>query len=645
VKRFVFFWFSVTIAVVLAGQGPASGHLTDCPHSFDVLHYGITLHVDIDAETVAGHALVRAQSEVAGLETIGLDFAVLTVDSVLGAGGDLVSSHVGQDLSIDLGRAYAAGDTFEVVVHYHGHPGNIGPDNLGGFYFEGVPKRAMQVGRAVGTDQPSMGKYLFPCWDRPCDKATADLLITVVGTGKRVICNGVLQSAVVDSTAGTATYHWVEDRPVATHRVALHAGKYADLVDSTYGFIHYFVYPRQAEEALINFENVPAMMDVLVGHFGPYPFAKCAYVSAPQADVAHQNCITYPASAVTPVHSNDWHVAEGLTRQWWGACVGIADWRDVWLCESFGRYGQPLFEEQAYGSQAYHDYIYYDLMLHTFADADEYSPVYDPTWPGGHTIYEKGTVVLHMLRYVLGDSVFFSAMRTFRDAYEYDVATTADFQAVSEAVSGRDLAWFFDEWIYDCGWPEYEYAWLAYEAGGLYEIDLVMDQVQVAGPVFTMPLEVGISTAAGDTLIDIWVDDAHEEFALAVGDEPLAVVLDPDRWVLHRATEVSFAGLTGGGEEAGERSPGLRLDLAPNPARSGVCLRYHMPAAGKAVMRIYDAAGREVATLHDSVLGPGEGEIYWDGRREDGGRAAAGAYFCRMATAAGSVSARIILVR
>jgi aminopeptidase N len=511
---------------------------------------------------------------------------------------------------------------------------------MGGFYFDGFPKYAVQVGKTPNGGLSSMGKYLFPCWDWPCDKATAEFHITVPGTGRKVICNGVLEATEIDTLANTATYHWVEQCPVATHCVNLHAGRFTDLVDSTYGYIHYFVYPRLVEDALVNFENVPAMMDVFEDAFGPYPFDKCAYISSPHADVAHQSCIAYPALAITPSHDNDWHVSQGLARQWWGACVGVADWRDVWLQESFGRYGQPLFEEAAYGVGAYQDYVYANLMVHTFNDADPYSPVYDPLHPGGHTIYEKGAVVLHMLRFVLGDSAFFSSLKAFRQAHEYGAATTFDMQAAVEASSGTSLAWFFDEWIYGCGWPEFEYAWVANGAGDVWEISLVMTQVQEAGPVFTMPFEVGVTTAAGDTVLTVWVDDAHEEFTLVVEAEPLALTLDPDRWVLHRATEVPQAGAGGRG-----RDPGLRVDIAPNPARGSATIRYQMPADGEARICIYDPAGRVVARVFDGLLRAGSGDLRWDGRRATGERAAPGTYFCRIETGTDARVTPVILVR
>jgi aminopeptidase N len=618
----------------------ASDPTANCPHSYDALHYGLTLLVDVEGELISGRAAVRAVSEETALETVDLDFAVLTVDSVLRGGVQVAAVHDDPVLTIDLGEPVAAGDTFEVEVFYHGHPGNSGSAEMGGFYFDGFPKCAVQVGKTPNGGLSSMVKYLFPCWDWPCDKATAEFHITVLGTGKKVICNGVLEATEIDSVANTATYHWVEDRPVATHCVNLHAGRFTDLVDSTYNYIHYFVYPRLVEDALINFENVPAMMDVFEDAFGPFPFPGCAYISSPQADVAHQGCIAYPASAITTSHDNDWHVCQGLARQWWGACVGVGDWRDVWLQESFGRYGQPLFEEVAYGAEAYEDYVYHNLMVHTFNDADPHSPVYDPLHPGGHTIYEKGAVVLHMLRFVLGDSTFFGSLRAFREAHEYDVATTYDLQAAVEAEAGTSLAWFFDEWIYGCGWPEFDYAWDADAAGDAWEISLIMNQVQEAGPVFTMPFEVGVTTARGDTVFTVWVDEAHEEFTLAVSDEPLALALDPDRWVLHRATEVAYAGVACGNTDAG-----FILRVAPNPARGGAVIGYSLPARERARVTIYDAAGRAVAQVFEGVLGPGRGDLWWDGRRTSGEPAAPGTYFCRLVAGADAVSTRVIVLR
>jgi aminopeptidase N len=631
----------LTGALLLILVGSPLGEAAQHPHSYDVLHYDVTLTVDIEAELVSGNTLIQSMCVEPGLDYITLDLAVLTVDSVLSEGTALAYSHDDPVLMLNLARSYAPGDTFEVQVFYGGHPGNTGTDEMGGFYFEGIPKLAFQVGIDRVLDPFGMAKYWIPCWDRPCDKATAEYHITVPGTGKKVICNGVLAGIDPDSLAGTVTYHWVEDCPIAPCLMTVNAGRFAEILDPTYDWISYWVYPRLEDDAIINFENVPAMMDVFTEAFGPYPFPKCAYVAVPTADVSHQNCITYPTLAVSPTHENDWHVSGGLARQWWGASVTPADWRDLWLTESFGRYGQPLFEEASLGSEAYHNYVYNDLMLHTFADADPGSPIYDPIHPGGHTIYEKGTVVLHMLRFVLGDSVFFDALRTFSQTYAHTCATTADFQSVVEAVSGQDLDWFFSEWIYDCGWPELEYAWNAVSVDSGWTVTLMMDQIQPVGPVFTMPMEISLSTAAGDTILQTWIDEIHEEYDFLIADVPSSLVLDPNHWVLMKSRELPYAAVSRGKRLIG----GSYLSAYPNPTRRGTLVRYWVSTPQYVIIGIYDITGRLVAPVFEGPAPAGTGNIAWDGMSLSGRAASPGVYFCRMVTGRGSRSVRIVLAR
>ncbi|MFH1312167.1 MAG: hypothetical protein ABIJ00_02970, partial [Candidatus Eisenbacteria bacterium] len=306
---------ALAAALVLLATFSDTGRAQECPHSFDVTHYNVTLTIQIEAELISGNAVLRATCVEPGLDSIALDFAELTVDSVLSEGTSLAYFHDDPVLAIDLSRIYEPGDTFEVEIFYGGHPGHIDSDAMGGFYFEGVPKRAFQVGFDLASDPPAMAKYWIPCRDGLCDKATAEYHITVPGTGQKVICNGLLVGTEIDTLANTTLFHWVENYPVAPCLMSVSAGKYAEVIDSTYDWLSYLVYPRHLEVAAVHFENVPAMLDVYATAFGPYPFPKCAYVAVPTADVSHQNCIAHPAAAITPTHDNDWRVSGGLARQ------------------------------------------------------------------------------------------------------------------------------------------------------------------------------------------------------------------------------------------------------------------------------------------------------------------------------------------
>jgi aminopeptidase N len=610
-----------------------------CPHSFDVLNYDVTMTIDVDAEVLYGNTRVTSVSQEASLSSISLDFAVLTVDSVLSGADTLAYVYADSVLAIDLGQSFAVGDTFEVRVVYHGTPGNEGAGGFGGFWFEGAPVTAFQMGVGLDADPPSMGKFWIPCWDAPCDKATADYRITIPGVGKKVVANGVLVSARLDSVGNTATYVWSETHQIAPHLMTVHARKFAELVDSTYDWIHYWVYPTQADAALTHFANVDLMMDAFIDRYGPYPFSKFGYVSAPKGDMEHQTCVTHNASTVVANHNYDWLLAHEMSHQWWGDLVSVNDWRDVWLSEGFATYSEAVFWEHAYGAEAYRTYMLQSLMTPVLNSGENF-PIYDPNYLWGTTVYEKGGCVLHMLRHVVGDSAFFDALAAYRQAYAFSSAVTGEFQAQVESVAVQDLGWFFDEWIYDRGWPVYEYSWQVIEDEGQYSVNLVIDQVQTNGPVFTMPVDVEITTSAGDTLLVLPVDAAHEVFDLVLASEPTAVTLDPDRWILKEAEEVPYAGV--GGVVPAE----LRLEQnVPNPFSRATSIRYSVPRAQGIRLEIYDAAGRQVVSLIDGPVGPGWREVTWDARDRNQRLVAPGTYFCRLSAAEGRTATRMIVLR
>ena len=614
--------------------------LTDnCPHSFDVLHYDITLFIDFPNEVIYGDTKVLAASQQAGLSTIDLDLTVLEVDSVLCGSDTLGYVYTDPVLSIDLGQAYAIGDSFEVRIVYHGHPGNEGPDGFGGFYFDGRPKMAFQMGVGLVADPPSMGKYWFPCWDWPCDKATADYNITVTGQFKKVVCNGVLVDSYADTVANTATFIWSETHQIAPHVMTVHARRFVELVDSTYDWIHYWIWEEDTTSAPIHFENVDIMMDGFIERYGPYPFSKFGYVAATKGDMEHQTCVTHVRSAIGPHHVYDWLLAHEMAHQWWGDCVSVNDWRDVWLSEGFATYSEAIFREHGYGMASYHDYVQNSLMRPVFLTSENF-PIYDPDYLWGTTVYEKGACVLHMLRHVVGDSAFFDGLAAYRQAHEYESAITPQFQQAVESIHGQSLDWFFSEWIYDAGWPEYEYSWIADSVAGGYDMELVIDQVQTNGPIFTMPVDVRITTLSGDTVITVWADEVRDVFGLTLNAEPTGVELDPDNWILNEAEEVPHAGVDG------VVTFDLQLEQnTPNPFSPATTIRYLVPRSQHVRLDIYNTAGQKVAALIDEVVASGWGEAVWDGKDRHGTTVASGTYFCRFVAEDGIRVIRLVLLR
>lgn len=149
--------------------------------------------------------------------------------------------------------------------------------------------------------------------------------------------------------------------------------------------------------------------------------------------------------------------------------------------------------------------------------------------------YSKGCVVLHMLRGIVGDSTFFDILRTYTydPSVAYGNATTEDFQAVAENVSGLDLDYFFQEWIYGENYPKYSVVWSKNSLGGnRFDLALKITQNINTNPsFFTMPIQIKVNFSTGDTIITVFNNAQVQNFNVTVANEPISITVDPDNWI------------------------------------------------------------------------------------------------------------------
>jgi hypothetical protein len=165
----------------------------------------------------------------------------------------------------------------------------------------------------------------------------------------------------------------------------------------------------------------------------------------------------------------------------------------------------------------------------------------------GTIVYDKGAWVLHMLRHVVGDSTFFDILQAYyQDSrYQYGTAVTEDFQGICEDLYGSDLSWFFQEWIYGTYRPNYKYSWAYQESGGsYYQVYLHIDQTQTTSPlVFTMPVDIVVGRAEGDTTIVVFNDARSQDFQFTIRGAPTNLLLDPNNWILKYSSTTTFGPL------------------------------------------------------------------------------------------------------
>ena len=230
-------------------------------------------------------------------------------------------------------------------------------------------------------------------------------------------------------------------------------------------------------------------------------------------------------------------IAHEVAHQWFGNSVTEGNWHHIWLSEGFATYGANLYIENTYGRDEMAKRLISERQqVLVFADRSP-RPVIDTTVTDWNRLlnansYQKGSWVLHMLRRKVGEVDFWKGLRQYYAAFKNGNALTADFQRVMEAASGMDLSRFFQQWLYQPGYPELAVEWS--QEGGLLELDV--RQVQ-PGPAFDFPLDIKAEGPDGAELkwtVDI--NRSKKAVSLPCNFEPKRIWLDPDTWLLFSAT-------------------------------------------------------------------------------------------------------------
>ena len=338
--------------------------------------------------------------------------------------------------------------------------------------------------------------------------------------------------------------------------------------------------------------------------------------------------------------SEQFLTAHELGHQWWGDSVTCANWQDIWLNEGFATYTEaiwrefrppgigPIGLEGLQGLMAARRPGNVNGSVYCF-DISSESRIFSTSFS-----YNKGAWVLHMLRHVMGDEAFFQALRDHRAANLYSTATTAQFQAVCEAVHGSSLDWFFQPWVYQIGAPTYQYAGRTVTVNGRAFLEVFLEQVQSSTwPTFTMPLDVR-ATIGGTPVTVVARNDARREHLLlpVPAGALTGIELDPDLWVLTVASSTSTSVTGSKTEVAFPEGPPKVTETVPAPsshAAPGTLTEarvwFHKPmtvSSLTAAGRVTLSGARQGAIPRDGVgnrrraAGGGDG----DGRRARAGR-------------------------
>jgi len=624
----------------------------DSTHSFDVRFYNLKIILPMINAQFRGINNILCTSNQNGLNTVSLDCVELTVDSVLVDGVLAVYDTNQGKINITLGP-YNQGQNFQVLVGYHGianttYGGGWFPAGMS--YFRRGQYSAPET-TAYSMAEPSDARRWFPCFDEPWDKADSSRIDATVPKQFQVASNGILTS--VDTVGDLATYHWLEKHPISTYLMSVAITKYAILRDEyvsngdTVPIMH-FVYHADSAQAVAGYQTVPDMIAFYSDTFCEYPFSKygMAVVSPFGGGMEHQTMTT-----ILDYYTWEDGIAHELAHMWWGDMITCADWPNIWLNEGFATYTQALWDEHHHGWATFQSTMQSNQNNY-FDQASSYDfPIFDPP-PGelfnGGIVYSKGACIMHMLRYVLGETDFWQMWPAYADSFKYGNANTPDFQRICEQVSGQGMDWFFQEWVYDLGYPHYEYGWRSVDLGSnQYQLDVQVRQVQTQGPIFRMPLEFRFTAPPSvDTILSGLDSLEFQEFRFIVNlaQAPTTLNFDPDNWIIDEHDQVPYNGVV---SDNSNLVPTLYYlsQSYPNPMTNKAKIDFTLPQEGHVRLAIYNILGQTIKVIVNEKIGAGFHSVYWDGRDQNGKEVSAGVYFYKMEAGEFSATQRLIVIR
>lgn len=499
---------------------------------FVVEHLALDLTLAFETKSVSGVATLRVRRVSETATAIVLDAVAFRIERVEVSGKFADYVYDGRSLRIELGDEI---EEATVRVVYECTPRR-------GLYFIEPDEHRPDLPRQVWTQcQEEDGRHFFPSHDKPHVKMTTELSV-VVPKGWLALSNGRLASR--DERPKGTRFHWKMDEPHPSYLLTLVAGEFATLEEDVDGIpLSYYVPKGREEDARRTFAETPEMLRFFGERFGvKYPWNKYAQVVVSDfffggmenttATTLYEHVLLDERAALD-VTSDDL-VAHELAHQWFGDLVTCRDWSEAWLNEGFATFCEHLFREHRLGQDEYEYGLKTDLGSYVGEAKGRYRrPLvcldYDaPLDLFDRHLYEKGGLVLHTLRRLLGDDSFFAGVAHYLRTHQRALVETRDLQRALERVSGKSLGRLFEELVYRPGHAELEVQ-VSWDDGvltlGTRQTQPTTDGVPA---VFHVPLVVDVGHGEWVERLSFEVSQKAQSFAVPCAKRPAFVVVDPD---------------------------------------------------------------------------------------------------------------------
>jgi aminopeptidase N len=502
----------------------------------------LEIDLDVKGKTLRGKNTIEIEFIRGGSNHFSLNAADLKIEKVLWDDQVVKFREKDEEVLISLPRDYGRGQKGKVCVEYSV------TDPRAGIYFiapdKEYPKRDVQVW-TQGQDDDA--RYWFPCFDEPGIKFISEMKITAP-SGFICTSNGKLMS---EDRSGTQwKFHWKMTLPIPSYLVTLTAGKFLEIKDTWRDVpVHYLVENGRETEAKISFGKTPKMMELFSQKLGvPYPYEKYHQIAVSEfvfggmenTSATTQTDATLHPINIEPDFTSDDLVSHELAHQWFGDLVTCHSWSHGWLNESWATFMETVFKENDLSQNDAHYYRYEELQIYLGEDTGLYrralvTNIYsDPAEIWDRHLYQKGGLILNMLRAEIGEEDFWKGTELYLKTHQGQGVETIDFQRALEKTCQRPLDWFFDQWIYKGGHPDLKvtYDWDAKNKLAKVKFEQTQKKDSVT-PIHRINSLVEFHYEKKEIKrVPVTIDSNVKHLVIPMESEPMAIRFDTDNSVL-----------------------------------------------------------------------------------------------------------------